>query len=343
MTNNAGYLKYEGKVLEKYRPEFRLDAYIPSPELIQAVEAARLLNRPLLLRGEPGSGKTRLAEAIAVELHGEAYQDFYFPWPIKSTTKAQDGLYRFDHLERMQEVYAARERPGLPSAGDGLMRYVKMGPIGKAYERMNRSPEAQPPVILIDEIDKADIDFPNDLLWELDKREFFITEVKDQSGNDTRIGIEAMDKAPIVIITSNDEKELPNAFLRRCLFHFIAFPRDEQLKDIVIRHLEGLVQRENENEGASLQRGYAKVAPELDVVLGRFGDMRKKLRDNPNTSKMPSTSELLDWARILAIYLGREGWSMDEQMNLAQDGEIRIRPEQILLKNRDDERLVRNT
>lgn len=343
MMNENNYKKYEGDMLSKYRPEFGLDAYIPAPELIQAVEAARFLGRPLLLRGEPGCGKTRLAEAIAVELHGEAYRDFYFPWPIKSTTKAQDGLYRFDHLERMQDVYAAKEQAGGSTAEHGLMHYVKLGPIGKAYECMNQSPEAQPPVILIDEIDKADIDFPNDLLWELDKREFFITEVKEQSGKDTRIGIEDKDRAPIVIITSNDEKELPNAFLRRCLFHFIEFPGDEQLKNIVKKYLEGLTQREEEKGVSGIYLGHEKVVDSLEAVLEHFGGMRGTLSDNPNASKIPSTSELLDWARILAIYLSREEWSVDEQMNLVQDGRIRLRPEQILLKNRDDERLVRNT
>ncbi|MCO6480368.1 MAG: MoxR family ATPase [Phaeodactylibacter sp.] len=343
MMNENNYKKYEGDVLDKYRPEFGLDAYIPAPELVQAVEAARLLGRPLLLRGEPGCGKTRLAEAIAVELHGEAYRDFYFPWPIKSTTKAQDGLYRFDHLERMQDVYAAKEQPDDPTAEAGLMQYVKLGPIGKAYERMNKFPEAPPPVILIDEIDKADIDFPNDLLWELDKREFFITEVKDQAGNDTRIGIEDKNRAPVVIITSNDEKELPNAFLRRCLFHFIEFPGEEQLKGIVKKYLEGLTQRETDKGVSSISIGSGKVVDSLEAVLEHFKGIRGTLRDNLNASKAPSTSELLDWARILAIYLGRADWSVDEQMNLVQNGEIRLRPEQILLKNRDDERLVKNT
>lgn len=336
----APYIKYTGAALDHYDQALNLAAYIPSPELIQAVEIARLLGRPLLLRGEPGSGKTRLAEAIAVELHGEDHRQFYFPWPIKSTTRAQEGLYEFDHLERMQDLYRIRATDEQPAKD--LNEYVERGAIGLAYQKMNAFPEKQPPVILIDEIDKADIDFPNDLLWELERREFFIKEIRDHTGSPKREGIDNRQHAPIVIITSNDEKELPNAFLRRCVFHYINFPKRKQLKDIIREYLVSLEQ------GAT-----PHMESYTEKMLDRFEAIRAKLRENPNAVKPPSTSELLDWAHILAIYLGKEEWSVDQDMNLLCEEEvedeqgylikrktIRIRPEDILLKNRDDRRLI---
>ena len=311
------YIKYTGKALSKFNAKLELDAYIPSAELIQAVETARLLNRPLLIRGEPGCGKTRLAEALAVELHGPKYPEFYFPWPIKSTTKAAEGLYTFDHLERLRDVNAQTEDPTRE-------RYVKLGPIGKAFEKLNEAPNAPPPILLIDEIDKADIDFPNDLLWELDKREFFIPEIKTPDGSQRKIGGNKQ-TAPIIIITSNDEKDLPNAFLRRCIFHYISFPGNDRLFEIVKRKLEGL----------SFKSPLKKK--EIENLIHRFTETRKKLSQAPSAVKPPSTSELLDWAQLTAFYLTQPNWKLDkESLNLLEGEEVRLSPEDLLLKTLED-------
>jgi MoxR-like ATPase len=313
------YRKYTGEGLKNFHRKLNLDAYIPSEELIQAVETARLLERPLLLRGEPGSGKTRLAEALVVELHGEDYRSFYFPWPVKSTTKAQDGLYVFDHLERLRDVNAKNEDPTKE-------KYVKYGPLGEAFLKTHEAREGIPPVLLIDEIDKADIDFPNDLLWELDKKEFFLSELKEADGKPKRIQVKG-DRSPIVIITSNDEKDLPNAFLRRCVFHFITFPGKERLIDIVRKRLEGVFKKKFSTDL-------------LDKIVSRFLETRKRLDQTSTAAKPPSTSELLDWAQIVAIYTTQAEWTLDGEMNLQEGDRVRIRPEDVLLKSYDDYRAV---
>ena len=184
--------------------------YIASDELIRSVNIAAALQKPLLVKGEPGTGKTMLAESIADSLGMDL-----FIWNIKSTTKAQDGLYVYDTVQRLYDSQFG-------TAGvDDISRYIKLGKLGEAFEREDQV------VLLIDEIDKADLEFPNDLLWELDQMEFYIPE--------TGRTVKAK-KRPIVIITSNAEKELPDAFLRRCIFHYIAYPNEEMMQKIVMAH-----------------------------------------------------------------------------------------------------------
>ena len=191
--------------------------YIASDELIRSVNIAAALQKPLLVKGEPGTGKTMLAESIADSLGMDL-----FIWNIKSTTKAQDGLYVYDTVQRLYDSQFG-------TAGvDDISRYIKLGKLGEAFEREDQV------VLLIDEIDKADLEFPNDLLWELDQMEFYIPE--------TGRTVKAK-KRPIVIITSNAEKELPDAFLRRCIFHYIAFPNEEMMQKIVMAHYPDIKQR----------------------------------------------------------------------------------------------------
>ena len=225
--------------------------YIAAPDLMQTVNVAVQLSRPLLIKGEPGTGKTMLAQSIARGL------DLPLPiWNVKSTTKAQDGLYVYDTVQRLYDG----------QFGDGdvsdIAQYIKFGKLGEAFCSEERV------VLLIDEIDKADLEFPNDLLWELDQMEFHIPE--------TRQTIKAKHR-PIVLITSNAEKELPDAFLRRCVFHYIEFPDKELMERIVRVHVPGLEQRL------------------LDVATQAF----YWLRDVPGLQKKPSTSELIDWVRAL--------------------------------------------
>jgi MoxR-like ATPase len=227
------------------------DRYLTSSGLESAVNCAIVLERPLLVRGEPGTGKTVLAEAIASGVDARLIH-----WPVKSTTRAQDGLYVYDTVQRL---YDSR-------FGDGdvkdIRRYIRLGPLGEAFSSKDRV------VLLIDEIDKADIEFPNDLLHELDRMAFTVTETGDQV---------AAQKRPIVIITSNAEKELPDAFLRRCVFHFIEFPDRELMTRIVKVHHPSL--DKDLLEGA-LRAFYA-------------------LRDETALRKRPSTSELIDWIAAL--------------------------------------------
>ena len=227
--------------------------YIASDELMKTVDVAIALEKPLLVKGEPGTGKTMLAEAVATALN----KDLYI-WNIKSTTKAQDGLYQYDTIQRLYDSQFGEE------GVDDISHYIQLGKLGEAFKRDEQV------VLLIDEIDKADLEFPNDLLWELDKMEFYIHETKETVKAKTR---------PIVIITSNAEKELPDAFLRRCIFHYIAFPEADQMAEIVHAHFENLE----------------------DNLLKQAMDTFYWIRSIRNLRKKPSTSELVDWIRALLI------------------------------------------
>ena len=229
------------------------DSYVASDDLRVAVNASIALQRPLLIKGEPGTGKTVLAHEVAKALNAPIIE-----WHIKSTTKAQQGLYEYDAVSRLRDS----------QLGDGRVKdignYIKKGKLWEGFTAPER------PVLLIDEIDKADIEFPNDLLLELDRMEFYVYE--------TQQTIKAAQR-PIVMITSNNEKELPDAFLRRCFFHYIRFPDREIMTQIVDVHFP------------DLQRNLLREA------LNVFYD----IREVPGLKKKPSTSELLDWLKLLMV------------------------------------------
>ena len=229
------------------------DKYVVTNELMNAVNVSIALEKPLLIKGEPGTGKTMLAEAIADALDMEL-----IIWGIKSTTKAQEGLYVYDTVQRLYD-----SQFGEGNVGD-ISQYIKLGKLGEAFTSDKQV------VLLIDEIDKADLEFPNDLLWELDNMEFYINETKETVKTKHR---------PIVIITSNAEKELPDAFLRRCIFHYIEFPNKEKMEEIVKVHF------------GDIDRKLSEKALEAFYELRGMDDLQKK----------PSTSELLDWIQALMI------------------------------------------
>ena len=226
-------------------------SYIATEDLKVAVNAAIVLERPLLVKGEPGTGKTVLAEEIA-----KAVGAPLITWHIKSTTKAQQGLYDYDAVSRLRDSQLGDERVS------DIRNYIKRGKLWEAFLSETR------PVLLIDEIDKADIEFPNDLLLELDRMEFHVYE----TGETVRA-----EKRPIVLISSNNEKELPDAFLRRCFFHYIKFPDAETMREIVDVHFPGIKKR--------------LVEEALRIFF--------ELREVPGLKKKPSTSELLDWLKLL--------------------------------------------
>ncbi|MDO9596972.1 MAG: MoxR family ATPase [Azoarcus sp.] len=225
--------------------------YIATPDLMLAVNAAIRLERPLLIKGEPGTGKTMLAEEVAAALGLPLLQ-----WHIKSTTKAQQGLYEYDAVSRLRDSQLGDDKV------KDIGNYIVKGVLWQAFEAPS------PTVVLIDEVDKADIEFPNDLLRELDRMEFHVYE--------TRKTVRAVHR-PIVFITSNNEKELPDAFLRRCFFHYIRFPDRDTMQRIVDVHFPGIRK--------------ALLSEAMEVFFG--------LRDIPGLKKKPSTSELIDWLKLL--------------------------------------------
>jgi MoxR-like ATPase len=267
------------------------DNYVATRDLTLAVNAAITLQRPLLIKGEPGTGKTMLAEEVAAALGLPLFQ-----WHIKSTTKAQQGLYEYDAVSRLRD-----SQLGDAKVAD-IGNYILKGVLWEAFNC------ATPSVVLIDEIDKADIEFPNDLLRELDRMEFFVYE--------TRQLVKARHR-PILFITSNNEKELPDAFLRRCFFHYIKFPDKETMHKIVDVHFPGLK--------------HALLREALEVFF--------ELREIPGLKKKPSTSELLDWLKLLLAE------DIPPEALRAKDQKVSIPPlHGALLKNEQDvhlfERLI---
>jgi len=275
-------------------PQLRFDGsehYIATPDLKLAVNASIQLQRPLLIKGEPGTGKTLLAEEVAAALGLPLLQ-----WHVKSTTKAQQGLYEYDAVSRLRDSQLGDDRV------KDIANYIVKGVLWQAFEAET------PTVVLIDEVDKADIEFPNDLLRELDRMEFHVYE--------TRQTIRARHR-PIVFITSNNEKELPDAFLRRCFFHYIRFPDRDTMQRIVDVHFPGIRK--------------ALLAEALEVFFG--------LRDVPGLKKKPTTSELIDWLKLLVAE------DIPPEALRAQDNKAIVPPlAGALLKNEQDmhlfERLV---
>ena len=328
--------------------------YIPSDELIEAVNYARLLKKPLLIRGEPGCGKTKLAQAIAYELFekkkvtsGDAitgnYRDHYFEWFIKSTSKAIDGIYTFDHLGQLRDAqllnsYSPETNEHKKLKEKKAKDYLKFGPLGSAFLA---STKEYPAVLLIDEIDKADIDFPNDLLLELDQKRFFIPETNREY---------KAEESPVIIITSNDERELPNAFLRRCVFHYINFLEEDKLIEILQGRASLFKKQYTETSDLLTEEEYSEKMEKKDIdekkkmdiliekLVKKFIKIRRMANADPNIRKLPSTSEMIDWFRVVHFnLLFNESFSID-----SGDFLNKIVFQDVLFKNLDDSKIVTN-
>ena len=307
---------YLGNGLLEKVDELDLDPYLPGDKLVKAVQLTQILGRPLLLKGEPGCGKSRLAQAVAYEMFGANFKKYYFEWNIKSNSKAQDGLYSIDYLQRLRDANLppdpdpAKNKTRLDIVlnvdADGNYanegQYIKLGELGRAFQlsrEMAGKGFDSPPIVLIDEIDKADIDFPNDLLLEMDRMEFPIPEAKDQNGNAVIIKTEKKFR-PLIFITSNEEKVLPPAFMRRCLFHYIDF-EDIKAKLPLI-----------------LKKNYKDLPDQfISSSIESFKLWREVIEKKGTSMKNISTSELLDWVKIINHYqLQNKG------MPLAAEGKL---------------------
>lgn len=270
--------------------------YYPDDELIEAVNLAIRLKRPLLLEGEPGCGKSDLARAVFYEFSKKAAKEkskakkidwHYRLWNIQSTSKAQDGFYSYDYIGRLQAAQLASANIKDPDSDPAKPEdYLQWEALGNAFKDATEKNKSQRSIVLIDEIDKANTDFPNDLLLVLEDKRFKVKEIKGTCGVDEEGWLIADKEAfPIIFITSNQEKELPNAFLRRCLYHYIEFPNQEQLTKII--------------------KGRFNNPPSeiVEAAIERFLDLRKEMEENKDeTAKKISTSELIDWFTILNEY-----------------------------------------
>jgi MoxR-like ATPase len=309
--------------------------YIPDPKLVKAVKLAMKLNRPLLLEGEPGCGKTRLADAIAYEFtqkywQGKTDEDGkkawwpYYTWNVKSVGQAQDGLYSFDAVarlrdaqligsdpEKLEKLLGSAEYKNLEARLMDKTKYLKLGKLGEALEQQ----KVERPILLIDEIDKADSDFPNDLLVELDRLSFEISETSDiYPRPDAEIR-----PRPIVIITSNQERPLPEPFLRRCLYYYLSFPEADQLEAIILRRFGPKVEKKTKL---------------IDATIKHVQEIRDLLDGQPG-SKLPGTSELLDFLEVLKDRTIKQG--MEDLAGLAENPHLLG----IILKTQADQDLYR--
>jgi MoxR-like ATPase len=306
----------------------KLYPYYPDEGLIEAVNLAIQLNRPLLLEGEPGCGKSELARAVFYEFSQRKNESWHFRlWNIQSTSKAQDGFYSYDYIGRLQDAQLAQiEKSKEPSNTPNSEDYLEYGALGHAFlehgEENNKYCQIQTRnIVLIDEIDKADTDFPNDLLLAIDDQCFEIKDIRPRSWLKAH-----PDRPPIIFITSNQEKELPNAFLRRCLYHYVKFPKKEDL----IRIINGR---------------FPEPPPKLvDAAIGRFWNLREEMDDNKEEGdKKVSTSELVDWFQILNMYVRDDKNQVDDaKLNALIEKLEKLENNQlpymsVLLKNHQDQ------
>lgn len=276
----------------------RVSSYIISKELVNAVNAAIVTGRPLLLKGEPGCGKTKLAQAVAVAFFGENANRYYHEWHVKSNSNAQEGGYVFDHVNRLRDATVSDKDEQARNRVENLTSYIELGPMGRAF--LTETPEERnyPAILLIDEIDKGNIDFPNDLLLELDEMRFRIGELKDYYVKADR------EKRPLVFITSNDERELPPAFLRRCLYYRIP-PFEQDL-------LEKIARKKLQEFYTDLDIADKSLISEQEVtaIVKKF----LEIKDGNTTGKPPSTSEMLDWLMLITYHLNQPGAKKVEEL-----------------------------
>ncbi len=272
-----------------------LSTYIISKELVDAVNAAIITGRPLLLKGEPGSGKTKLAKAVAAYFYPKNLNKYYFEWHVKSKSNARDGGYTFDHVSRLRGATIADKKDKDKIKSKDARNYINLGPMGQAF-LTSQNKDGNFPILLIDEIDKGDIDFPNDLLLELDEMRFVMNEL----GEDRRYITANSDNRPLVFITSNDERELPPAFLRRCLYYKIPPFKQALLELITTAKLKKFYKSYNQDK--------LKEIPEEKVkdLVKKFIKIKEKATDKP-----PSTSELLDWVKMI-LYRVNNGEKIDD-------------------------------